>query len=319
MKKQVLPALMLLTFTSLSGNAQVSIDTTSAKNPQVKDAVNTNVETRQIYKRKGNLYFSWGYNRAAYSHSDIHFYGTDYDFTIYDVTASDEPTQEFITYIKPNTITVPQWNERIGYFLNDKNYISIGHEHLKYVMDRQATLLSGTITSGSHAGTYNNTEVLVGDEGENGVYQTSYVDSLPNGFVKAYENCDGLNDISFEFGHLEQLWISKNCKHALSFQGNIAAGMAVLDTDADILDHVTRHNNMPGKKKSFHLGGYSFSASLGLQFDFFQHFFILGKLKMGYFNLPSIRTSIDGGKADQHFKFIEPIVMVGYSHPIGRK
>ena len=37
------------------------------------------------------LYFYWGYNRDYFSHSDIHFHGPGYDFTVYDVTARDRP------------------------------------------------------------------------------------------------------------------------------------------------------------------------------------------------------------------------------------
>ena len=35
----------------------------------------------------GTLYFYWGYNRSYYTHSDIRFVGTDYDFKLKDVVA----------------------------------------------------------------------------------------------------------------------------------------------------------------------------------------------------------------------------------------
>ena len=319
MKIQKLTSLLLISFTSLVGSAQVNKDTTIAKVPDMNNQGNGNSETRILYQRKGNFFLYWGYNRAAFSKSDIRFWGDGYDFTIFDVTGTGVFHFDFLTYIKPNTFTVPQYNERVGYFLNDKNWVSFGHDHMKYALDRQIARLSGTIDSGLNAGTYNNTTVLVGDGAANGNYlPSSITDSLPQGFVPEFEHCDGLNDFSFEFGHLEQLWISKNSKHALSFQTTVGSGMVIPDTDADVLDYTARHNMETGKK-SFHLAGYSLSASAGLQIDLFKHFFILGKLKAGYINLPDIRTTTVGGKASQHFTFIEPILLVGYTHHIGKR
>ena len=98
MKHQALPFFMLLTFTSLLGIAQVSSDTTNATDPQINNSANGRSETREIYKRKGNFFFYWGYNRSAYTNSDIHFWGDGYDFTITAVRAKDEPTTTFKTY-----------------------------------------------------------------------------------------------------------------------------------------------------------------------------------------------------------------------------
>ncbi len=319
MKKSGLAFFLFLSFVSLIGSAQVNVDTAASKISYLNNSGDGNPETRKIYKRKGNLYYAWGYNIAAFTKSDIRFWGNGYDFTITNVTATGHFHYDFLTYVKLNTFTIPQYNSRIGYFLSDKSFVTFGHDHMKYALNRQATLLTGTINSGPNYGTYSNTEVLVGDNAESGNYQSSLLDSLPHGFVSEFEHCDGLNDFSFEYGRLEQLWIAKNGKHAFSFQGTIGAGMVIPDTDADILEYEARHNNVGHGKKSFHLAGYSLSASIGLQFDLFQHFFILGKLKGGYINLPDIRTTTEGGKASQHFGFVEPIVMIGYSHSICKK
>ena len=276
--------------------------------------ITENNETRMIFKRKGNFYISWGYNRAFFGKSDIHFWGDGYNFNITDLNAHDEPGgHDFLTYIKPTMFTIPQFNYRMGYFLTDKTYVTFGSDHMKYSLDKQVTLLTGTIDAGSNAGVYNNTEVLVCEEGESGVYLPAYVETLPHGFVKEFEHCDGLNDFSFEIGHLEQLWISKSGNHAFSAQGTLGSGMMIPDSDVDLLEYEPRHDAEAGKK-AYHLAGYSFSASVGLQLDFFKHFFLIGKLKSGYINLPDIHTTAMGGKASQHFTFIEPMLVVGYSH-----
>lgn len=309
--------LPLLFFVSM-GLAQVD---SNSKDSTAGPSFSSNegrTESRKIYKRKGNFYFSWGYNQAFYSKSNIRFWGEGYDFTISDVTGTGHFHYDFATYVQPGTFTIPQYNERFGYFVTDKFFITLGHDHMKYTLDRQTTLLNGTINSGSNSGTYNNTEILVGDNSESGVYQSSLVNTLPHGFVKEFEHCDGLNDFSLELGRLEQLWIAKSGKHALSVQGTVGSGMVIPDTDADVLEYEASHS-MGTDKKSFHLAGYSFSASAGLQLDLFKHFFILGKLKTGYINLPDIKTTVEGGKASQHFSFLEPIVFVGYTHCIYKR
>ncbi|MFI5148206.1 MAG: hypothetical protein ACHQRM_00620 [Bacteroidia bacterium] len=285
--------------------------------PVVK-AGDDNLETRKIYKRKGTLYYYWGYNRAAYTHSDVHFHGKGYDFTITDIAASDEPGYPVNTYYDPGLFTCPQYNQRFGYFLSDKLFITIGHDHMKYRADKQTTHLTGTIKDGPHAGTYNNTDILIGETSESGQVLSSVVNTLPHGIVTDFQHCDGLNDISAEIGHLEQLWISKNAKYALSALGSVGLGVDVLDTDAEILGLAPKHD-APSKFKPFHPGGYSFSGSVGVQFDVYNHFFILGKIKSGFINLPDINTTVEGGKANQQFMFLESMMVVGYYHVIGKK
>jgi hypothetical protein len=73
------------------------------------------LETRELFKRKGIFFFYWGYNRAAFSNSDIHFWGDGYDFKITNVMALDEPDPISKEYIGPTTFTIPQYNYRVGY------------------------------------------------------------------------------------------------------------------------------------------------------------------------------------------------------------
>ncbi len=310
-----LPVLLV----SFYGTAQVKKDSIGTSAAVSKNSVIVTFETRPLFKRKGQFFCSWGYNRAFFSNSDIHLTGTGYDFSISNVTARDEHGgHDFLTYIKPTMFTIPQFNWRIGYYLNDKTFITIGHDHMKYNMDKQVTLLTGKIKTGVNDGTYNNAEVLVGENVESAVYLPASVGALPTGFVSEFEHCDGLNDFTGEIGRIEQLWCSKNCKHAFSALGAVGLGMIIPDSDTDILGQPPKHDMQTGKK-AYHLAGYSCSASIGLQFDFFKHFFIQGKIKAGYMNLPDINTTVNGGKASQHFNFIEPYFQVGYTHSIGRQ
>lgn len=303
-------------------------------------------ETKPVLKRKGSFFFSWGYNRAAYSKSDMHFWGNGYDFVLSDVAATDAPTKDLFTYIKPNAFTVPQYNYRLGYYLTDKVFVSLGSDHMKYVIEKQASRLSGKISSGDNQGNYNHTEVVIGEgrlrgdfwgpanvifsgkkftrpvhagdvlHSGNGHEDGSILDSLPGGIVSGFEHCDGLNDVSLEIGGIDQLWISNNTKHGFVIQGSIGLGVVIPDTEAYVLGEEAWHNK-PGP--SYHVAGYSTSGIVGIQFHFYNHFFLQARIKGGYINLPDIRTSVSGGKASQHFLFLESICTFGFSYAFGIK
>lgn len=308
--------------------------------------LNTISETKPVLSRKGSFFFCWGYNRAMYSKSDIRFRGDGYDFTITDVTAKDAPTKTMLTYIKPGAFTVPQYNYRLGYYLTNKVFISLGSDHMKYVINKQAARLTGKVSTGNNAGYYSHTEVLIGEgrfsgnflgassvsfsgkklsrpvhpgdilHSGNGHEDGSILDSLPGGFVSGFEHCDGLNDVSLEIGGIDQLWISHNTKHGFIIQGSIGLGVVIPDTEAYVLGEDAWHNK-PGP--SYHVAGYSTSGIVGIQFHFYNHFFLQARVKGGYINLPDIRTTVSGGKASQHFLFLESICSFGFSYAFGKK
>ena len=312
MKNQKLLICVLLLLASFNGIAQSDTNNNHAVTDNLKK------ETRELYARKGKFFLFWGYNRSAYSHSNMHFKGDGYDFRINDIRATDGPTPISSDYLSWNKFTIPQFNYRVGYFVSDKIFFSFGADHMKYAMAKQTTHLTGTITksnSPNTTGTYNDQEVLVGENCDENNPGPSIVDNLPKGYVSNFEHCDGLNDFSVECGKLEQLWISKNHKHALAVTGSAGLGFMLPDTDADVLGYPPKHD-MEANKKAYHLAGYSVSATMGLQLDLFKHVFLLARLKGGYINLPDINTTTTGGKASQHFTFIESMCVLGYTFHI---
>lgn len=56
--------------------------------------------------------------------------------------ATDRQTPFGMIYFDPVLFTIPQYNARLGYFFKDNWSISIGMDHMKYVMvqDQMATL-----------------------------------------------------------------------------------------------------------------------------------------------------------------------------------
>ena len=89
----------------------------------------------QPAKHKGDIYLYWGWNRALYSNSDIHFIGENFNFRLENVKSHDVPSSDISNYINPFNITIPQTNFRVGYFIQDNYAISAGFDHMKYVVE----------------------------------------------------------------------------------------------------------------------------------------------------------------------------------------
>ncbi|HYG49428.1 MAG TPA: hypothetical protein VD905_00930, partial [Flavobacteriales bacterium] len=88
--------LAVFTFTGL--NAQRKNKCTECKDM---------VEAKPGQFKKGEFFFSWGYNRAAFTKSDIAFSGPGIDFTLSNVAAKDRPTPlNFNDYFV--NVTIPQ-------------------------------------------------------------------------------------------------------------------------------------------------------------------------------------------------------------------
>src|SRR5690554_7026807 len=98
---------------------------------------------------KGGFYFYWGYNRSAYTKSDLRLVGRGYDFTMKDMTASDNPEKLSASYLDIKKLTIPQFNLRLGYFFKDKWALTLGYDHMKYLMDHpQQITLDGYVEPG---------------------------------------------------------------------------------------------------------------------------------------------------------------------------
>ena len=70
------------------------------------------------------MYLQWGYNTEWYGKSNIHFRdvvsGVKHDFTIYKAKAHDRNDLDAIAK-KPVEISIPQYNYRIGFYLNPQH------------------------------------------------------------------------------------------------------------------------------------------------------------------------------------------------------
>ena len=245
-------------------------------------------ENKLEQSNKGRIYAFWGWNRGWYTNSDIHFTGTNYDFELNDVQAKDrQSTFGLDPYFNPIRITIPQTNLRIGYFINNNIDISLGVDHMKYVMvQEQNTQISGYINDSSiYEGTYMNDDFAITKE-----------------FLQ-FEHTDGLNYINAEITRNDDVFkffkMDVNPKK-IQLTTVLGFGIGALMPKSN----VTLWNNE--RNDNFHLAGYGFSGKVGLNITFFRYLFFRGELKEGFIDMQNIRTSPDiADKAQQHFFFTE--------------
>lgn len=246
---------------------------------------------------KGKFFVYWGGNRESYSRSDIRFKGPGYDFTVKDAAAHDVPKGWHVDYINPANMTIPQTNVKFGYFISDHYNISLGIDHMKYVMSQNQTAnIDGYIDLPADQpgavfnGTYNNTPT-----------------QLTEDFLK-FEHTNGLNYISLEIARVDDISKLFTIGNTDVFQVNITegvgGGMLLPRTDATVLSKE--------RNDQFHFAGYGVSAKAGINLTFFKHFFITGELKGGYIDMYDALTTNNGpDRATHHFTYMQRILAVG--------
>ena len=240
--------------------------------------------------KKGQMFVFWGWNRAAFTHSDIHFQGNGYDFTLENVMAHDRPSPLSLDYINPGTVSIPQFNFRLGYFIKDNLALVIAQDHMKYVMDQdQSAQFKGNISDPVYAAMVS-----------------------PNGKVKladeqflTFEHTDGLNYVNLGVEKYENLLTKKNFDVVWSYGG----GMGVLFPKSNV--------KLLGNERSdrFHVAGFGLDARSNINFVFWNRFMARIEGKLGYINMPDIKTTLNNktDKASQDFVFAQINFGIGYT------
>lgn len=238
---------------------------------------------KKFSTRQNTMYFYWGYNRSIYSKSDVNFQGPGYNFIAEDLKAHDRPSRDFITYVNPATISIPQFNIRVGYYYVDHWDISIGYDHMKYVMQKDQTLyLIGNISSTTNSELY-------------GTYDRSTGKIPIREQDLHYENTNGLNYISVQLNNTTPRYETRNQKFAIHQRLGVGVGPVVTQTDF-FWDGQQHHSK-------FGLTGYGLSVHTGVRFDFFNRFFLQSNWSGGFIHLPNNRTIQDAPDFAKH-KFV---------------
>ena len=256
-------------------------------------SINAQENQKKKVSNKGKFFAYWGWNWSSYTDSNIRFKGENYDFTLQDVKAQDTPSAfTFKKYFGIKNLTKPQTNARIGYFFKENYTISIGVDHMKYVVDNdQSVDIDGTIN--------------IGNTKYDGVYNGQQI-QLTEDFLRL-EHTDGLNYINIQLYRFDDIssWFGLESE---SFQINISegfgAGILYPKTDTSLLG-LDRHDD-------YHISGYGLSAGFGLNITFLKHFFIQADLKGGYINMPDVKISTNSAdSASQDFFFLQNNILIG--------
>lgn len=247
-------------------------------------------------ERQGSLFFYWGYNTSFFSKTNLHFTGPNYDFTVYDLKASDRPSAFGWEYFNPATFSVPQYNFRLGYFITPRLAISGGMDHMKYVVRQgQPTRMSGVITnqaSDKYAGSYLNAPVTLDAD------------------LLTFEHTNGFNYVSLDFEYLQPVVSAWKNKVSLSWNTGIGGVWVVTKTDVRVMGD--------GLDNDFHVAGYAMSAKTGPRIEFFNKVFIASELKGGYASIPSVLIKNAAPEiGDHNLMFLEHYVVAGVNFRIG--
>ncbi|NAW51152.1 hypothetical protein GNY06_07105 [Elizabethkingia argentiflava] len=248
----------------------------------------TSIENKNL-TRKGAIFAYWGWNRAAYSNSDIRFKGADYNFMLKNVVAHDRQSDiSFHNYLDPSRLTIPQTNARIAYFVKDHVALVLGLDHLKYVMDQdQKVGFSGHISDPKYANMVKNGQVDLTDEQ-----------------FLSFEHTDGLNYINLGLEEYKTLLQYKKIDLLWSY----GAGAGVLLPKSNV--------KLFGNARSdrFHLAGFGLDARTSINMIFWNHLMARLEAKFGYINMPDIKTTLNNkpDKAFQDFVFGQVNFGIGY-------
>lgn len=255
-------------------------------------------EIKRNFSRKGDFYVHWGYNHSWYGKSDINFKGPGYDFTLKDVVAHDRQSKMGWEYLDPGKLSIPQYNLRVGYFISDNYSISVGWDHMKYVMDiPQRVSITGYIDpeistpgipTGDYAGTYNGEMIDVKAD------------------MLTFEHTDGFNYANVEVERYDDIWVAPSQKTSLTLETGLGVGLIVPRTDVRLFG--------VGQNNYFNVAGYGVSAKAGLKFYLTKGWYIQNTTKVGTTKLTRIHTTgrNDYDKARQNINYIENFFAVGF-------
>ncbi len=235
------------------------------------------------------MYIQWGYNSETYTRSTIHFkMSNGNNFKLHGVAAHDKADFDAI-YKKPTEISIPQYNYRIGFYLNRKHTkaLEVNFDHTKYVVtDGQKARVTGMIDG----------QYVDGDSILN-----------PTTFLH-FEHTDGANWLHFNYVSQHILLLTASRSRPL-FTAVWKAGAGINIPRSDFTWKGSRLNN------DFHIAGYNISAEAGIRLYVFPRLFCELTGKTGYvkyINALANTNEMKGNRVTHSFGYLESIFTLGY-------
>lgn len=250
----------------------------------------TSAQTKTKKERKGEFYFSWGYNKEWYTNSNVKVSQPELNnnYTFQNIHSNDHIGWDQGLLSIP--LSIPQYNYRIGYFFNKKKGLAweINFDHTKHL-----------ITDGQQAH-------IVGTLGGRQV-DTSVNFAASNGFIYYLNN--GANFLLFN--------IVKRWNWQESKTGNFKLDLLAKAGVGPVIPHVENtlfgHSNDDG----FQLGGWNMGVEAGVRSTFHKHIYLEFTNKIDYARYSNLK--VYKGTAKQAFGTYELILSLGYTFPMGKK
>ncbi|MFT6165454.1 MAG: hypothetical protein ACJAV5_000297 [Vicingaceae bacterium] len=265
----------------------VHVAVAQEKSPSTKDF--------SLTSNKHKFFFFWGYNRTDYATSDITWKGPGYNFTLSDVEATDLPQKKFgRNYYNPLLFTIPQFNFRVGFFLNDKYAIAAGWDHMKYRTKAGSTArFSGNVennVSASYGALQNGDEV-----------------TIDNSYLRM-EHSDGFNVLNLNIERHDLFYSIFEEKVGIKLVSGIGFGVDMPWTNS--MTFGRSNDDRP------HFSGVGAHVFIAPEFVFYRRFFARTTLQGGFASMWDIATTpkVDksGTHAEQTIWYLERSLVLGY-------
>jgi hypothetical protein len=240
--------------------------------------------------RKGEFYFSWGYNTEAYTRSNVKVKQAELgnDYTFEKVQAHDHKGWDEGLF--KHALTIPQYNYRIGYFFDRIKGLGfeINFDHTKYIITEERMLRM----KGRFEGRQVDTSVLF---------------SKSNGFYYYLNN--GANFFLFNFVKRWRPWQTKDGNLKVDILGKAGIG--------PVVPHV--ENSLFGKlnDQGFQFGGWNVGIEGTVKVTFYKYVFLEYCNKLDYASYSGLK--VYKGKARQSFGTYEQILNLGITFPMGKR
>ncbi|NCI47737.1 hypothetical protein [Sediminibacterium soli] len=241
-------------------------------------------------ERKGELYFSWGYNKEWYTHSDVYVRQPSLNtaYTLLNVHSHDHPGWDEGLFSSP--ISIPQYNYRLGYFFDRENGwgVEINFDHTKHIIrDNQSVRIKGIVAGR--------------------VVDSSIRFSEGNGFYYYLNN--GANFLLFNLVKRWH-WIGdRKSNFVVDALGKAGVG--------PVIPHVQNSFFGQANDPGFQIGGWNIGAEAGLRATFFKHLFLEYTNKLDYASYSNLK--VYNGTASQSFGTYEMILSLGYTIAAGKR
>jgi hypothetical protein len=242
-------------------------------------------------ERKGEFYFSWGYNTEWYTRSNVHISQPELgnDYTFQKIKGNDHRGWDE-DFFKKN-FSIPQYNYRFGYVFNKKKGLAfeINFDHTKFIFtDGQTAHIKGTM--GGKA------------------IDSNVVFNEANGFHYYLNN--GANFLLFNIVKRWNMYqTKKNHAFKLDFLGKAGIGPVIPHVDNTFFGKT----NDPG----FQFGGWNIGVEGALRATFFQYAYLEYCNKFDYARYSHL--DVYKGTARQAFGTYEMILNLGITFPMGKR